>query len=163
DYPWLKAEKELIIQAVHAGKTILGVCLGAQLIADALGAKVYSGPHKEIGWFPIQCFNSDLIWPENQLTVFHWHGDTFDLPKGAKRIASSAACKNQAFIVKDRILGLQFHMETTLEGIETLIENCGHELVEAPFIQTPKEMRSGAVNIKSINCALEHLLDSLPR
>ncbi len=124
-HPWLMAEKQLIKNTIDAGKTVLGICLGAQLIADVLGAKVYPGPQKEIGWFPLQ--GSNPLLPET-LTAFHWHGDTFEIPKGATHLASSAACKNQGFIYNGRVVGLQFHLETTPQSMEALIENCGDEL-----------------------------------
>jgi GMP synthase (glutamine-hydrolysing) len=160
-HPWLIAEKNFIGQAIHRGKTIIGICLGAQLIADVLGAKVYRGPHKEIGWFPIHRMEGapDLI-PE-QSTVFHWHGDTFDIPKGAVPLAVSDSGINQGFVYNDRVIGLQFHMETTIESMEALIANCGHELVDAPFIQTAEQMRSGAENIETVNSTMAQLLDKL--
>jgi len=160
-HPWLEAEKDFIRQAIDSGKTVLGICLGAQLIADVLGAKVYPGPQKEIGWFPIQrAAGAPGLLPE-ALTVFHWHGDTFDLPAGAARLASSEACQNQGFVYNDRVVGLQFHMETTPASMDALIENCGHELVDAPFIQTAAQMHGGLPNIGSINAAMAQLLDSL--
>ncbi|MCK4565537.1 MAG: type 1 glutamine amidotransferase [Verrucomicrobia bacterium] len=161
EHPWLAAEKEFIKQAIDAGKTVLGICLGAQLIADVLGAKVYPGPQKEIGWFPIQrAVNAPKLLPR-ELTVFHWHGDTFDLPRGAIRLASSAACKTQGFIYNDRIVGLQFHMETTPASMEALIENCSGELVDARYIQSTGEMRKGLSNLKDTHTAMRHVLDTL--
>jgi GMP synthase (glutamine-hydrolysing) len=160
-HPWLVAEKEFIKQAINAGKTVLGICLGAQLIADVLGAKVYAGPQKEIGWFPIQrAANAPELLPE-ELTVFHWHGDTFDLPAGATRLASSAACANQGFIYSGRVVGLQFHMETTPASMEALIENCSGELVDAPCIQTAGQLRGGLSNLENIHTAMRHVLDTL--
>ncbi len=134
DHPWLVAEKQLIKNAIEAEKTVLGICLGAQLIADVLGAKVYAGPQKEIGWFPIQGLNSFL---PKTLTAFHWHGDTFEIPEGASRLASSEACKNQGFIYNDRIVALQFHLETTPESMEALIENCAGELPNVDAASCP--------------------------
>ena len=161
EHPWLVAEKQFIRQAVNADKTVLGICLGAQLIADVLGAEVYPGPQKEIGWFPVrrEAGAPDLL-PE-ELTVFHWHGDTFDLPAGAIPLALSTTCRNQGFIYNDRVVALQFHMETTPESMEALIENCGDELVDVPGIQTGKQMRAGLSNIGTINTAMYALLDQL--
>jgi GMP synthase-like glutamine amidotransferase len=127
-HPWLVAEKKFIRQAIDAGKPVLGICLGAQLIADVLGAKVYPGLQKEIGWFPIQRTADAAKWLPETLPVFHWHGDTFDLPGGAVCLASSAGCKNQGFIINDCVVGLQFHMEMTEASVEALIENCSDEL-----------------------------------
>ena len=161
EHPWLVAEKEFIKQAIDANKTVLGICLGAQLMADVLGAKVYPGPEKEIGWFPIQrSEGSPNLLPE-ELTVFHWHGDTFEIPEGAIRLASSDACENQGFIYNHRAVGLQFHMETTPESMEALIKNCGEELIDAPHIQTAEQIRNESPRIEKINDAMEYLLNAL--
>jgi GMP synthase (glutamine-hydrolysing) len=163
EHPWLVAEKTFIRQAIEAEKTILGICLGAQLIADVLGAKVCPGPEKEIGWFPIQrSLNAPALLPEN-LMAFHWHGDTFELPEGAQHLASSKACTNQGFIYNRRIVGLQFHLETTPESMDALIQNCGHELTDAPYIQTAEQMHAGSANIKAINAAMTGLLEQLTK
>ena len=160
-HPWLRAEKRFIKQSIDAGKTVLGICLGAQLMADVLGANVYPGPQKEIGWFPIQrSENAPALLPETSI-VFHWHGDTFDLPEGAVPLATSAPGINQGFVYNDRAIGLQFHMETTPESMESLIENCGHELVDTPYIQTADQMRDGRPNCTSANAAMKKLLDTL--
>ncbi len=132
-FPWLTREKRFIEQAIRQNKTVLGICLGAQLIADVLGAKVYPNEHKEIGWFPIYrtdhadtCSVGQTL-PEH-LEVFHWHGDTFDLPAGSAHLARSAACENQAFLYADRVLGLQFHLETTMAGVQALVSRCAQDL-----------------------------------
>ncbi len=140
-YPWLIVEKQLIRTAVDAGKIILGVCLGGQLIADVLGARVYRGRHKEIGWFPIKLTAAGQGLPifegiPRTLDVFHWHGDTFDIPSGAACIAESEGCMNQGFVYGDRILALQFHMETTDQCAQTFAKHFSDELVDGPFIQT---------------------------
>jgi GMP synthase-like glutamine amidotransferase len=138
-FPWLVEEKEFIRQAIAGGKPILGICLGAQLIANALGAKVYPNAVKEIGWFPItgrdDNANSDLFQFPASTEVFHWHGETFDLPPGAQLIASSQACQNQAFQIGRSIIGLQCHLETTPTAAQALVDNCGNELIPGPFVQ----------------------------
>lgn len=160
-YPWLPVEKEFIRGAIDAGKTVLGICLGAQLMANVLGARVYPGPEKEIGWFPIhRTASSKKLIPES-LTVFHWHGDTFEIPAGATALAVSEPGINQGFVYGDRAIGLQFHMETTPESMDALIENCGHELVDAPYIQLADQMRANRTHIKSVNDAMATLLNSL--
>ena len=135
---YLNTEVRLIQDAAKAKKPILGVCLGSQLIAKAFGARVYPNVRKEIGWAPVywtaaarqdRLFGS-LTGPE---TVFHWHGETFDLPPGAEWLAGSDACRHQAFRIGDFIYGLQFHLEVTPAIIEDWIEQdakCGdaHEL-----------------------------------
>lgn len=155
-YPWLVDEKRYIESAIHQGKVVLGICLGAQLIADVLGARVYPNEHKEIGWFPIE-------WTEaarqsrlfdhmpSPMQVFHWHGDTFDLPKGALHLASSAVCHNQAFVYDNRVIGLQFHIEMKQDNIAAIIDNCGDELVDAPYIQSAEEMLRHADDVRLCN------------
>jgi GMP synthase-like glutamine amidotransferase len=118
DLPFIQREAALIAEAVKSEIPLLGVCLGAQLIAKALGAKVYRNTVREIGWAPVtfaEAARRDPLFaglsaPE---TVFHWHGDTFDLPRNAELLASSATCRNQAFRAGNRIYGLQFHLEVT--------------------------------------------------
>jgi GMP synthase-like glutamine amidotransferase len=162
--PWLTIEKEYIRDAVHAGVAVLGVCLGAQLIASALGARVYPNAHKEIGWFQVEAEpvkEGSLILPKT-FRAFHWHGETFDLPAGALRLARSQACENQAFQVGRNVIGLQFHLEATPESVGALVDNCGNELVTGPFIQTESELRradtASYVRINSImNCVLRYV------
>lgn len=116
--PFITREIEYIQGAVSRGKPVLGVCLGAQLIAKALGARVYANHVKEVGWAPVTFADAALSDPlfmgmAEAEVIFHWHGETFDLPAGAELLASSVACRNQAFRVGDRIYGLQFHLEVT--------------------------------------------------
>lgn len=134
DFPWLTEEKEFIELAIDEEKTVVGICLGAQLMADILGARVYRGPEKEIGWFPIRRSDDAPALIPEELTVFHWHGDTFDIPDDAVALATSEPGINQGFVFQDHVVGLQFHMETTEGSMNTIIENCGHELVDAPYI-----------------------------
>ncbi len=147
-YPWLKEEKLFIRQAIDAGKKVLGICLGAQLIASALGCKVYQGKEKEIGFFPVQFTdlarsNEFFSHFQNPYTLFHWHGDTFDLPANAQLIASTVVCKHQAFLIGDSVLGLQFHLEMNEETIERMIANDGNELQEeGKYIQSSVTIRS---------------------
>lgn len=166
DLPWLTEEKRFIAEAIRAGKAVLGICLGAQLIASALGARVYPGPHKEIGWFDIERASSNpglFQFPE-AATVFHWHGETFDLPPGASRLARSAGCENQAFQIGSNVIGLQFHLETTLESAESIISHCRHELVEGIFIQSEEELRDvPAASYSGINLLMAEMLDFITR
>ena len=118
--PWLTAEKRLIAEAVRAGKPFWGTCLGVQLLAASLGAKVYRGPALEIGLLPVkltEAARKDPLFrgfPEDLLT-FQWHGDTFDIPDGGVRLAASEVCPNQAFRWGDRAYGIQFHLEVSPE------------------------------------------------
>jgi GMP synthase-like glutamine amidotransferase len=141
-YPWLTPEKKLIEQAITHRKIVLGICLGAQLIAAVLGSKVYRNQYQEIGWFPVTLTPAATQSPAfagfpRQFTAFHWHGDTFNPPSGSIRIGGSAACPNQAFQYNDRVIGLQFHLESSFESISLLMQNCGDELVEGKYIQKP--------------------------
>ena len=144
-YSWMSKEKSFIKSAIESGKIVLGICLGAQLIAEVLGAKVYKNSDREIGWFPINVSehvsNTILrgVFPQG-IEVFHWHGDTFDVPVPSVLLASSEACQNQGFIVGDRIVGLQFHLETPPDSAKALVENCRNELDGSKFVQNEKEI-----------------------
>ena len=167
-YPWLFEEKKYIRQAIKAHKKVLGICLGAQLIAEVLGARVYANAHKEIGWFPViktgRCAETLLanVLPA-ELEVLHWHGDTFDMPKQARRIARSAASENQGFVWHARVVALQFHLETTPEGLKALIDHCGDELVDGRYIQKAKDLWSNNKRFDNINQVMQKLLDRLIR
>lgn len=166
NYPWLTAEKRFIEQAVAAGRRVLGVCLGAQLIADVLGAKVYANTDKEIGWFPVETTeaasgNSLFAALPRRIEAFHWHGDTFDIPAGAVHVARSTGCTNQAFVYDERVVGLQFHLEMTLASAQQLIAHCADDIVEGRYIQTPQAMLADARRFDNINCAMHQLLDRL--
>jgi len=130
---WLTPEKQFIQKAIDAGKAVLGICLGAQLLAHTLGARVYPAPLKEIGWYSIRFNREELknfsFLPE-QINTFHWHGDTFDLPQGSIRFASSELTPNQGFLMGEKILALQFHLEMNLNGIRKLVKACSNELKE---------------------------------
>jgi GMP synthase-like glutamine amidotransferase len=123
ELPYIRQELELISEAVSRGLPILGVCLGSQLIAKALGARVYQNAEPEIGWYPVDWtaavardrLHQGLSAPE---TVFHWHSETFDLPPSAELLAHSAACRNQAYRVGANVYGLQYHLEVTPEMLE---------------------------------------------
>ncbi|OAL78351.1 glutamine amidotransferase [Acinetobacter sp. SFB] len=120
DYPFLQQEIDLLKVRLKENLPTLGICLGAQLIAHALGAKVYAGDEKEIGWSKLSLSNTvnNVLTPLNDTAVLHWHGDTFDLPEQAELLASSDIYPNQAFSVGKNILALQFHLEVTAESLE---------------------------------------------
>jgi GMP synthase (glutamine-hydrolysing) len=163
-YEWLSREKKYIEQAVKAEKTVLGICLGAQLIADVLGARVYKNGYREIGWFPIERATDDTLFGSvlpNRIEVFHWHGDTFEIPEGAVRIAESAACANQGFIYEDRVIAFQFHLETTPQSATALIEHCGNELDGSRYVQTAEQILAGSDRFLQINRLMDNILTCL--
>jgi len=182
-YPWLTAEKTFIKQIIDRNKPVLGICLGAQLIADVLGSNVWKNDQKEIGFFPLETkmreaaaivaateqseeaiignSESDFSKPWKNQTVFHWHGDTFGIPDGAVHLASSEATENQAFLYKDNVLALQFHLETTEESLMSLYENCSDEIGEGPFLQTLEEMEGTFPRLGKCNALMKTLLKQL--
>ena len=156
---WLGPEIALVREAIAADKTVLGICLGAQIIAKALGARVYRGSAKEIGWFPVQRAGLHPFFHglPDSFTPFHWHGETFDLPHGAKLLAKSKITATQAFAVGQRVLGLQFHLEATPVSVGALVKGAAHEIGHGIFEQQPSTI------LASLNqCArLRPLLDTV--
>jgi len=143
EFPWLAPEKRFIRRAIEAGTPVLGICLGAQLIANALGARVSRNREKEIGWFPVDAMPTDGAAPFRfppTTEVFHWHGETFDLPAGAIRLARSAGCENQAFQLGRSTLALQFHLETTPAAARKMVEHGRAELQPARYVQSAAEI-----------------------
>lgn len=162
---WLQAEKKFILKSVESGKIILGICFGAQLIAEVLGAKVYEAKEKEIGWFPVNLIKNNLPEELNTLpestTVFHWHGDTFDLPDGAIRLASSETTINQAFLYRDKVIALQYHHEVTKEAIGLMLDNLGWQLKKDRYVQSVEEIMKGTGHISENNRIMFKILDYL--
>jgi GMP synthase-like glutamine amidotransferase len=165
-YPWLKDEKQFIKKTIDASKSVIGICLGSQLIATCLGAKVFSNLQNEIGWFPIQLCteaSKDMLFknilPEQ--IVFHWHGDTFDLPEGAMRIASSKITQNQGFIYKNNVLALQFHLEMSENSIDEITKEVNVRLIDSPYVQTAPDIRQGKIHIANNYHFLSLLLDRI--
>jgi GMP synthase-like glutamine amidotransferase len=164
--PWLRTEKDFIRNAIRQGIPMLGICLGAQLIAAALDARVYPNTHKEIGWHPVVSIPSkedSFHFPE-AFYAFHWHGETFDLPEGSIHLARSRGCAHQAFQIGDCVIGLQFHLETTPESARALIGNCRDEMVDGPYIQTEQQiMAFPASGYLKTNSLMDGLLSYLTR
>ena len=164
--PWLRDEKAFIASATAQNKAVLGICLGAQLIANALGARVYRNIAKEIGWFPVfaePARPGAFEFPKS-MRAFHWHGETFDLPSGATSLARSAVCRNQAFQWGARVIGLQFHLETTPASADAIIRHCGAELRPQPFIQPEFALRNvPASDYAVINTVMAMVLEYLVR
>ncbi|HAN46440.1 MAG TPA: hypothetical protein DCQ32_07800 [Cyanobacteria bacterium UBA8156] len=158
-YPWLRVEKAFLQGAMEAGHRILGICLGAQLLARVLGAAVRPNGQPEIGWFPVTKVQ-DHPWIAScpdPWPVFHWHGDTFEVPAGAVPLFTSAACAHQGFVWGDRLLALQFHPEMTASGIADLIAHS--EVGTGPYIQ-PAETMLAAITEHGDRTALKALLDA---
>lgn len=168
DLPWLVSEKRFIRQVIEEGKAVVGVCLGAQLIASAMGARVYPNKEKEIGWFPISWVHTGApglinAFPAETL-VFHWHGETFDLPTGAVQLARSVACENQAFQLGHRVIGLQFHLEITPEGAREIVSHCRAELTPSRFVQTERQiLATEASRYETVNALMSEVLNFVTR
>jgi len=165
-YPWLTQEKRFIEAVIAAGRPVLGVCLGGQLIAEVLGGAVIPGQHKEIGWFEIrrrdEAARSALagFLPE-RLDVFHWHGETFTVPEDAIPLASSEACTNQGFVYDERVVALQFHLETTEASARALIENAAADLAPGPYVQAADAMLADPARFTAVNGVMAGLLERL--
>jgi GMP synthase-like glutamine amidotransferase len=165
-YPWLIDEKEYVRKAVATKKVVIGICLGSQMIASALGAKVYPNAKKEIGWFDLKITEEGQKTPifndfENCFPVFHWHGDTFDMPNDAKRLFYSNVTLNQAYIINDRVLGFQFHFEATLKSIGDMVEHGTGELIVSDTIQPAKNIMNNTQFISINNGRMFKILDHL--
>jgi GMP synthase (glutamine-hydrolysing) len=163
DHPWLVEEKAFLRRAIDAGKPILGICLGAQLLADVLGGKVYQNPEKEIGWFPVSFTDRAGLFasfPE-KMNVMHWHGDTFDLPPGARLIASSEGCPQQAFVWGDRVVGLQFHLEMGAVNVADLATVAAEDLTPGRFVQSAAQLTETPADLPVAHASLFALLDAM--
>ena len=165
-YPWLAREKAFIAAAIAADKAVLGICLGAQLIAAACGATIYANPLKEIGWFPITPIpgsGAGSFCFDEPATVFHWHGETFTLPPGAHHLARSAACNHQAFQLAGKaVIGLQFHLETTPESLRGMVQHCGEELKVSDTIQSALSLLASPPEVfVAVNQLMARLLQYL--
>lgn len=177
-YEWIEPEVETLRQAVDAGKPVLGVCLGAQLLARALGSEVFPSDHKEIGWFPVTVrperrgrelpgesryvgsSATNTVEPVTtyvpatatelfdafppQLITLHWHGETFTLPENARLVAQSTACKNQLFVYNESAIGVQFHLESSMESVQRLVDNVGDEITEGPYMMPAAQILARA-------------------
>ncbi len=163
-YKWLQQEKLFISSAIRTRRKILGICLGAQLAAACLGAGVKKAPHKEIGWYPVfpvaktkrSSWRYDLF--KSHPTVFHWHGDQFELPHGADDLCASAANTNQAFMCDDHVLGLQFHLEVTEALVKEMLAHGREELTGGAYIQDEKTILAGLQQTKEANVLMDEIL-----
>ncbi len=165
-YPWLKSEKKLIKLAIEAHKFVIGICLGAQLIAEILGAKVFPAQEREIGWFPVSLTAAALqntlfkSFPES-FPALHWHNDTFDLPEGSERLMYTEACANQAFIYRQHVLGLQFHLEASPNTLRDMLSHSRQDLIPGKYVQTEKQLLKNAGLYRQTNAYLTVLFDKM--
>lgn len=164
-YPYLQREVDFTRQAIVAQKKVLGICLGAQIIAEALNAKTLQSPYKEIGMYPVtltEAAKQDPVFKNFTTTfpVMHWHGDMPGIAKDAVLLASSAGCPHQAFRYSNSVYGLQFHLEMTKELVAGMIKHCEEDLTAGPYIQTVAELQQlhFAANQLQVEQLLNYLL-----
>jgi len=168
EFPWLAEEKRFIRAAIDEGKLVLGICLGAQLLADVLGGEVVRGEQPEIGWYPVELTVAGgdsavfRVLP-TRFETLHWHGDTFTIPPEAVHTASSAVTPNQAFeYANGRVVALQFHLEATLGSWSELAQECADELsVPGTWVSSAGEMFLSTERFERNNELLFDLLDAM--
>ncbi|UYN88571.1 MAG: type 1 glutamine amidotransferase [Cyclobacteriaceae bacterium] len=169
EFSWLEEEKLFIKKSIEAEKKVVGICLGAQLIACCLGAEVMKAKNKEIGWFPVfptdQC--KKLSWfyelfKDNPI-VFHWHGDQFEIPTNCSNILVSEANTNQAFSYGDNVIGLQFHLEVSEQTTELMLENGKSNLINSRFVQSLSDIEKGIQHIGHCNKIMKAILEQLSK
>jgi GMP synthase-like glutamine amidotransferase len=165
-HPWLRQEKELLRAALDAGRKVLGICLGSQLLAEALGSEVRRNPEPEVGWFPVKRVAEAETTPIGRVlpvefTPFHWHSDTFTPPPGAVHLAASEACAQQAFAMDARLVGLQFHLEVSGDTTQEWLRHMGADLVERRFVQRPEQLLWEPGRFERGNRLLDTILDAL--
>ena len=164
-YPWMLDEIRFIRSVIDAGKKVLGICLGSQMISAALEAKVYPNPSREIGWFEIKWDKAAYEHPltygvSSHSKVFHYHGDTFDLPENAVLLASSSGCQHQAYALGNNVLALQFHMEVTHELLEDMLDH-EDELIPEKFVQSKKRIQDGIYDVMQNHTDLATILKNI--
>lgn len=161
-YPWLRQEKKFIESVLKQELPVLGVCLGAQLLAEVLGATVMKNSHEEIGWFPVRRIpalqDKRLQGLPAGFDALHWHGDTFSIPSGACNFIVSDGCTNQAFVYGNNVLGLQFHLEMLPSHVQAIYEACGRPDQTGAYIQNLDEMLAPADSFCHAHTILRKLL-----
>jgi GMP synthase-like glutamine amidotransferase len=168
-HPWLPAEKKFIARVLEGNKIMLGLCFGAQLLAETLGAEVFVNSYNEIGWYEV------TLTPEGQqsylfqnvpeqFTTFHWHADHFSLPHGCTRLAYSEATENQAYISQKRpIAGIQFHPEYPLETVKYFLREFGDEMLMGPYVAGKQKILSQTDQTPETYALMAAILDNMDR
>lgn len=167
-HPWLVAERDHLARFVEAGTLTLGICLGAQLLAMAIGGSVHRGAAPEVGWYPVRLCPAARTnpwfvgWPET-FVAGHWHGDTFELPEGVEPAASSDLTPNQAFVANGgRVVGLQFHLEWTPEVLRALILSAPEDLMcPGPHVATADQLLEATEDLAAGRALLFRMLDRM--
>lgn len=166
-FPWLADEKLFIRAAIDAGKIVIGICLGAQLIASILGGRVFKNTYKEIGWFPITMSHQILDqgvfagFPQ-ELMAFHWHGDTFELPPQSKRFAFSECTLNQGFRAGNNVFGFQFHLECMEDNIRKFVAEGADEIrAGGQYVQEAESILKNCAHAGKMNRFFEKFLDKI--
>ena len=168
-YPWLVNEKKFIASAIESEKIVLGICLGGQLIADVLGGKVHMNACREIGWYPVSLTEEakkSKIFSRlpDKFTAFFWHEDTFEIPEGCKRMAEDKGCRNQAFECNGRVIGLQFHLESSAESVNSMIhcQKCMEKIKQGGrYIQSIEEILEKVNYFEEVHNTIQMLLDGI--
>lgn len=163
-YPWLRKEKAFVRKVLEAGKPILGICFGGQMLAEILGAVVCSNMYKEMGWHNVrktaECESVFIDLPR-EFPVFQWHGDTFGIPEDAVKLFESEACENQGFIYNNNVIGLQFHPEANDMWIRELINHRKSDLTEGKYVCREETMLHRSMELKMSRNIFFYLLNTL--
>ena len=164
EYSWLRREKEFVSQALSQRIPVLGLCFGAQLLAEILGGRVYKNTHREFGWHEVRRLKTTAATPfsscfPERFDAFHWHSDVFDLPHSAIRLAESDVTPNQAFVYDELAYGCQFHPEVSEDCITLLIQYAGYQLEPGPKVQEASAMLPAPHALAASYALLEAMLD----
>jgi GMP synthase-like glutamine amidotransferase len=166
-FPWLAEETAFVRDAADSGSAVLGICLGAQLLSQALGGDVTRNRFREVGWFDVGLTADGVRSPvfgtlPLRFPAFHWHGDTFSVPPGCVLTAGSEACAHQAFECDGgRLVGMQFHLEMTSQGAEALIAECPSDLEGGPHVQPAEDLLMHEARFSEANELMAGLLDAM--
>jgi GMP synthase (glutamine-hydrolysing) len=166
EYAWFGPEMQYIDRAIAKGRTVVGVCLGAQILAHVMDAPVYRNTHKEIGWFDVELtddaqHSAAFSRLPARFPAFHWHGDTFDIPQGAVHLARSQATPHQAFEYDQRVFALQFHLESDASSIAALVRECADEMTPGPYVQSDADIAAANGHVPEMHQLMVQLLDGI--